>query len=169
MNFSYQTVNEKGNNKCNQYVMANFLIFHKICNIISKCVEQSHITRDGGNALKKHAILFVLIVCVVTVYGILSADHYFQLNNLEKQMELATGRIQSILPAGKQITFCSTTIQNTLKKTPTPFPMHPLGEIRYPRMRRLIRNRYEVHSALITFKIPGIRKFSSGSSTANRT
>ncbi|PWL45366.1 MAG: hypothetical protein DBY45_04155 [Clostridiales bacterium] len=102
MNFSYQTVNEKGNNKCNQYVMANFLIFHKICNIISKCVEQSHITRDGGNALKKHAILFVLIVCVVTVYGILSADHYFQLNNLEKQMELATGRIQSAYTARRE-------------------------------------------------------------------
>ena len=53
MNFSYQTVNEKGNNKCNQYVMPNFLIFHKICNIISNCVEESHITRDGGDVYKR--------------------------------------------------------------------------------------------------------------------
>lgn len=52
--------------------------------------------------MKKHAILFVLIVCAVTVYGILSADHYFQLNNLEKQMELAAGRIQSAQSARRE-------------------------------------------------------------------
>ena len=52
--------------------------------------------------MKKHAILFVLIVCIVTVYGILSADHYFQLNNLEKQMELAAGRIQSAQSARRE-------------------------------------------------------------------
>lgn len=57
---------------------------------------------DGGNALKKRAILFVLIVCVVTVYGILSADHYFQLDNLEKQMELAAGRIQNAQTARQE-------------------------------------------------------------------
>lgn len=45
--------------------------------------------------MKKRAILFVLIVCAVTVYGILSADHYFQINSLEKQLELAAGRIQN--------------------------------------------------------------------------
>ena len=82
--------------------MPIFLIFQIICNIISKCVEESLITRDGGNALKKRAILFVLAVCVVTVYGILSADHYFQLSNLKKQMELATGRIQTAQTARRE-------------------------------------------------------------------
>ncbi len=52
--------------------------------------------------MKKRAILFVLIVCVVTVYGILSADHYFQLDNLEKQMELAAGRIQNAQTARQE-------------------------------------------------------------------
>ena len=52
--------------------------------------------------MKKRAILFVLAVCVVTVYGILSADHYFQLSNLEKQMELATGRIQTAQTACRE-------------------------------------------------------------------
>lgn len=102
MKISYLTVGQKGNNKCNQYVMPIFLIFQIICNIISKCVEESLITRDGGNALKKRAILFVLAVCVVTVYGILSADHYFQLSNLKKQMELATGRIQTAQTARRE-------------------------------------------------------------------
>ena len=82
--------------------MPIFLIFHLICNIISKYVEESPVSRNGGNALKKHAILFVLIVCVVTVYGILSADYYFQLDNLEKQMELATGQIQNAQTARQE-------------------------------------------------------------------
>lgn len=82
--------------------MPIFLIFHPFYNIISKCIEESLIVRDGGNALKKRAIIFVLIVCIVTVYGIVSADQYFQINNLEKQMELATGRIQNAQTARQE-------------------------------------------------------------------
>lgn len=82
--------------------MPIFLIFHPFYNIISKCIEESLIARDGGNALKKRAIIFVLIVCIVTVYGIVSADQYFQINNLEKQMELATGRIQNAQTARQE-------------------------------------------------------------------
>lgn len=78
------------------------LIFYEICNIILKCIEKSLILWDGGNALKKRAILFVFTVCLVTIYGILSADHYFQLNNLKKQMELAAGRIQTAQTACRE-------------------------------------------------------------------
>lgn len=52
--------------------------------------------------MKKRAILFVFTVCLVTIYGILSADHYFQLNNLKKQMELAAGRIQTAQTACRE-------------------------------------------------------------------
>ena len=52
--------------------------------------------------MKKHAIIFILIVCIVTIYGIVSADQYFQINDLEKQMELAAGRIQNAQTACRE-------------------------------------------------------------------
>ena len=52
--------------------------------------------------MKKRAVIFILAVCFVTVYTIVSADQYFQINNLKRQMELSVGSIQSVQTARQE-------------------------------------------------------------------